>query len=65
MIQFHKSEILRYDYEVFKNKIKTPYCITKEDGWLYVYEDGHIIERFDMLRKAKEFIINKLEKQEH
>ncbi len=65
MIQFHRTEILRYDYEVFENKSKTPYCIAKDDGWFYVYEDGHILDRFGSLRNVKEFIVSRLENKKH
>ena len=60
MIKFHRSEMLGYNYEVFENKKPTQYFIANENDWWIVFEGKYRIEKFGSLRKAKEFIINKL-----
>ena len=62
IVQYKRSELLKYDYEVFVNGKPTDYRIAKEDDWYYVYENGHILDRFSYYRQAKEFIEKRLAK---
>ena len=62
IIQFKRSEYLKYDYEIWVNGKLTDYRIAKDNGWYYVYEQGHILDRFDYYNKAKAFIEQRLMK---